>query len=407
MDTEVVVVMTVAVVAWCLASARLDRRSITPALVFVVVGLVVANPPLSIIEIAPDSHTVRSLTEVTLALVLFSDAARVDVRRLRADARVPMRLLLIGLPLSVAVGVGLALAIFADLDVWVCAVIAAAVAPTDSALGAPLMAVRRIPRRIRRELNVESGLNDGLVTPIVTFAIAGAVAEVGARPDLSPGTALADLAIGLVAGVALGLAGGLLLRLARRRSWTASETEPLAVLALALLSYAAAVELGGNGFVAAFVGGLAFGATREATADAIEFASQAGELLAIAVWFVFGAIAVALTGTGMSRPTVAFIGWFGPRGLASVVFALVAFDELPADGGRSTMLAAIIATVLLSVVAHALTAKPLAGRFATYAHDRGRPADHRPTPEPVLRRRWGHPRVPVPVAGANGDLPPT
>ena len=435
MDTEVVVVMTVAVVAWCLASARLDRRSITPALVFVVVGLVVANPPLSIIEIAPDSQMVRSLTEVTLALVLFSDAARVDVRRLRADARVPMRLLLIGLPLSVAVGVGLALAMFADLDVWVCAVIAAAVAPTDAALGAPLMADRRIPRRIRRELNVESGLNDGLVTPIVTFAIAGAVAEVGARPDLSPATALADLAIGLVAGVALGLAGGLLLRLARRRSWTASGTEPLAVLALALLCYAAAVELGGNGFVAAFVGGLAFGATREATADAIEFASEAGELLAIVVWFVFGAIAVpvldgapwsvavfavlaltigrmlpvavALTGIGMSRPTVAFIGWFGPRGLASVVFALIAFDELPADGGRSTMLAAIIATVLLSVVAHALTAKPLAGRYATYAHDRGRPADHRPTPEPVLRRRWGHPRVPVPVAGANGDLPPT
>ncbi len=412
MDTEVMVVMTVALVAWCLASARLDRRSITPALVFVVVGLVVANPPLSIIEIAPDSHTVRSLTEITLALVLFSDAARVDVRRLRADARVPIRLLLVGLPLSIAVGVGLALALFADLDVWVCAVIAAAVAPTDAALGAPLMADRRIPGRIRRELNVESGLNDGLVTPIVTFAIAGAVA--GTRPDLSPGTALADLAVGLVAGVALGLAGGVLLRLARRRSWTASGTEPLAVLALALLSYASAVELGGNGFVAAFVGGLAFGATREATADSTEFASQAGELLAIAVWFVFGAIAVpvldgapwsvavfavlaltigrmlpvavALTGTGMSRPTVAFIGWFGPRGLASVVFALIAFDELSADEGRSTMLAAIVATVLLSVVAHALTAKPLAGRYASYAHDQGRPADHRPTPEPVLRR---------------------
>jgi sodium/hydrogen antiporter len=406
LDTEVVAVFAAAVVVWSLVSERLDRLSLTPALAFVVVGLVVANPPLSLIEIDAGSETVRSLAEVTLAVVLFSDAARVDVRRLRADISVPLRLLLIGLPITVAGGVGLGLVLFADLDAWVCAVMAAAVAPTDAALGAPLMADRRIPARVRRELNVESGLNDGLITPVVTFFIAGAVAEAGSQPDLSPGSAVVDLALGVLVGVGLGVAGGTALRVARRQAWATSAVETLAVLALALLAYAAAVEAGGNGFVAAFVGGMAFGAARKAAADVLGFASETGELLAIVVWFVFGAIAVpvldgapwavvafavlalsvgrmvpvavALVGTGLSRPSVAFLGWFGPRGLASVVFALIAFDELAAGETRSTMLAAIVATVLLSVVAHALTAKPLAGRYAAYVAGTDRPAELRP-----------------------------
>ncbi|HLM63559.1 MAG TPA: cation:proton antiporter, partial [Acidimicrobiales bacterium] len=267
LDTEVMAVFTAAVVVWSLMSARLDRLSVTPALAFVVIGLALANPPLSVIDVDVGSETVRSLAEVTLALVLFSDAARVDVRRLRADAGVPVRLLLIGLPLTVAAGVGLSLVLFSDLDPWVCAVIAAAVAPTDAALGAPILADRRIPARVRRELNVESGLNDGLVTPVVTFVIAGAVAEAGSQPDLSPGSALVDLALGVLVGVGVGLAGGVAMRLARRRSWSTAAAETVGVLALALVAYAAAVELGGNGFVAAFVGGLAFGTIREAGED--------------------------------------------------------------------------------------------------------------------------------------------
>jgi sodium/hydrogen antiporter len=417
LDTEVIAVFTAAVVVWGLLSARLDRLSITPALAFVAIGLVVANPPLALIEIAVGSTTVRSLAEVTLALVLFCDAARVDAGELRSDRRVPVRLLLIGLPLTVATGVATSLVLFAGLDPWVCAVIAAAVAPTDAALGAPLMADRRIPRRVRRELNVESGLNDGLITPVVTFFIAGAVADTVGRRELSPGSALVDLALGLLVGVGVGLAGGTALRLARERSWTTAGAESVAVLALALLSYAAAVEAGGNGFVAAFVGGMAFGAARQAEADVLGFASEAGEVLAIVVWFVFGAIAVpvldgapwsvaafavlalsvgrmlpvaiALAGTGLSRPSVAFLGWFGPRGLASVVFALIAFDELDPGETRSTMLAAIVATVLLSVVAHALTARPLAGRYAAYVEGTGPPADVRPTPELPVRARLG------------------
>jgi sodium/hydrogen antiporter len=417
LDTEVIAVFAAAAVLWALVSAVLERLSITPALAFVAIGLVVANPPLSLVEIDAGSETVRSVAEVTLALVLFSDAALVDVGRLRSDSRVPSRLLLIGLPLTVAAGLGLGLVLFADLDPWVCAVIAAAVAPTDAALGAPLMADRRIPARVRRELNVESGLNDGLITPVVTFFIAGAVAEAARHPELSPGPALVDLALGLLVGAGVGLAGGTALRLARRHSWTTPGAETVSVLALGLLAYSTAVEAGGNGFVAAFVGGMAFGAARAAAEDVLGFASEAGEVLAIVVWFVFGAIAVpvldgapwsvavfavlalsvgrmvpvavALAGTGLSRPTVAFLGWFGPRGLASVVFALIAYDELDASETRTTMLAAIVATVLLSVVAHALTAKPLAGRYAAYVATSGRPADVRPTHEIPTQFRLG------------------
>jgi sodium/hydrogen antiporter len=402
LDTEVIAIFALAVGVWALVSAQLERLSITPALAFVAVGLLVANPPLSLVDIEPSSEHVRSLAEVTLALVLFTDAALVDVRRLRADSRVPLRLLLIGLPLTVAAGVGLALALFADLDPWVCAVIAAAVAPTDAALGAPLMTDHRIPARVRRELNVESGLNDGLITPVVTFVVAGAVAEVASRPELSPGTAVADLALGVLVGVGVGVLAGTALRRARRASWATEGAETVAVLGLGLLAYAAAVEAGVNGFVAAFVGGMAFGAARRATDDVLGFASEAGEVLAIVVWFVFGAIAVpvldgapwsvavfavlaltvgrmvpvavALAGTGLSRPTVAFLGWFGPRGLATVVFALIAYDELGPGETRATMLAAIVATVLLSVVAHALTARPLGGRYAAHVARTGRSA---------------------------------
>ena len=427
LDTAVLAVFTAAVVVWSLASAMLDRLSITPALAFVAIGLAVANPPLSLVDIEVGSETVRSIAEVTLALVLFTDAAGVDLQRLRADASVPLRLLLVGLPLSIAAGIGLSLAVFGDLDPWVCAVIAAAVAPTDAALGAPLMADRRIPARVRRELNVESGLNDGLVTPIVTFFIAGAVAEAGSQPDLSPGSALVDLALGVLVGVGLGVTAGVAMRLARRIGMTAS-AESLAVLALGLLTYASAVQLGGNGFVSAFAGGLAFGATRRSAADVLAFASETGELLAIIVWFIVGAVAVsvldgapwsvlgfaalaltvarmapvamALAGSGLSRPTVGFLGWFGPRGLASVVFALIAFDELPAGRTRTTMLAAILATVLLSVVAHGLSARPLAGRYAAYTERTGHPADQRPTPEPAHRSRLGHRRS---VSGTRAD----
>jgi NhaP-type Na+/H+ or K+/H+ antiporter len=311
---------------------------------------------------------------------------------LRTDPGLPTRLLLIGLPLTIALGF-IAATLLTDLDPWLCALAATALAPTDAALGAPVVADPRVPIRIRRTLNVESGLNDGLATPLVMFFLAGAVAEAGSV-HFSPGSALADLSVGLLAGVAIGLGGGSLLWVARGRGWTTSTSVAILVPTLALASYFAALELDANGFVAAFVGGLVFGSTQRDAGEIGEFGEELGELFGLAVWLIVGAVAVdalddatwgmlglailaltvlrmipvalALIGSGLNRKTVVFIGWFGPRGLASIVFGIIALDALPAAEGQS-VIALITLTVLLSVLLHGVTARPLAGRYGEQA----------------------------------------
>lgn len=402
------------IVLWGLVGARLERFDVTAPIAFVALGLIVANPPLELIEVHPGSSTVRIIAELTLAFVLFGDASRVNFRALRDDAAVPTRLLLLGLPLTIALGTGVALVVFGGIDPWLAALIGAAVAPTDAALGAPIMEDRRIPRRIRRVLNVESGLNDGIATPFVMLFIAGAASEANVVTASGPAAALADLGIGVLVGAIVGLAGGWLLDHALDRGWAPPGFRPIAVLGLALLAYAAALQLGGNGFIAAFVGGLAFGtALRDDHADGLELVTDGSELLSVVVWFLFGTllvhvlgyadwravlyaalsltvvrmlpVAVALLGTGLDKATVTIIGWFGPRGLASVVFALLAFDALDTNEGR-TALAVIAAVVLLSVLAHGFSAAPLAGWYARQAAslEPARP-EHQETPE--LRTR--------------------
>jgi sodium/hydrogen antiporter len=253
-----------------------------------------------------------------------------------------------------------------------------------------------VPMRIRRTLNVESGLNDGLATPLVMFFIAGAVAEAGSV-NFSASSALADLAVGLLAGGAIGLGGGLLLRFARRRAWTTSTSIAILVPTLALVSYFVALELDANGFVAAFVGGLMFGSTQRDAGEIGEFGEELGEMFGLLVWLIVGAVAVdvlddvtwgmfalavlaltvlrmipvalAVMGSGLDRTTVAFIGWFGPRGLASIVFGIIALDALPAAEGQP-VIALIALTVVLSVLLHGVTARPLARRYGEQATNR-------------------------------------
>jgi NhaP-type Na+/H+ or K+/H+ antiporter len=421
LDTGALSVVAGCVVVWGLVSARSERLNVSAPIAFVVLGLVVAHGPISLISVQLHNETFRSIAEVTLALVLFSDASRVNVRRLAADVAIPARLLLIGLPLTIGLGTAVALVAFGGINPWVAAVIGAAVAPTDAALGAPIMEDRRIPSRVRRILNVESGLNDGIATPFVTFFIAGAVAEMTSHTPTAA-SALADLGIGVLFGVAIGGGGRLLLDLALDHGWGLRTFRPLAVLGLALLAYAAAIELGGaNGFIAAFVGGLAFGSVHSERAEAGEpatpnaeetmlFIEDAGGFLSLLVWFLFGAAMVvpalenltweavlfallaltlvrmvpvgfSLLRSGLTGPTVALIGWFGPRGLASIVFCLIAVDALHSSDGQ-LVLVAVTVTVLASVLAHGVTAAPFARRYAH--HSAGLPlgrAEHSPQPE--------------------------
>ena len=200
-DTETLAVAAACIALWALTARRLAGWNISSAMAMVALGLVVTNPPLDLIDLSPTSHTVQVITELALVLVLFSDASRVNLRALRTDPGLPTRLLLIGLPLTIALGFFAAL-LLTDLDPWLCALAATALAPADAALGAPVVADPHVPMRIRRTLNVESGLNDGLATPLVMFFLAGAVAEAGSV-HFSPASALADLAVGLLAGVGL------------------------------------------------------------------------------------------------------------------------------------------------------------------------------------------------------------
>ncbi|HET6503477.1 MAG TPA: cation:proton antiporter [Amycolatopsis sp.] len=378
---EVGVVMA-AVFLWGPLATRLEKVRLTAPIVFVAVGGLISAAP-GMVKVDPHGFTV--LSEATLSWVLFCDASRVRLREFRADAGFYARLLGIGLPLTIGAGWLLARFLVPGLDVWLALVVGAALAPTDAALGLVVVTNRAVPARIRRLITVESGLNDGIVTPVVVLAIAGA-AHVEHESNV-----LGELLVGVAIGAAGGFIGGHLMRFARRRGWASPEFAGPAVLALVILVYAAAITGHGNGFVAAFVAGLTFGnAVGHGGAKDVRYVAQTADLASLLVWMLFGAtvfpvlagaldweiglycvlsltvvrmvpVALSLLGTRLDRSTVLFVGWFGPRGVASIIFALLALDGL---GSRADTVVAVIAlTVLVSVIAHGVSAGPLAARY--------------------------------------------
>ena len=401
-------VILASIVVWAAVSTRVAMIS-TP-IFFVAVGLLLSEG-LHLLAIESDPHLIKLIAEVTLVWVLFADASRIRLADLRADLSRYVRLLAVGLPLTMALGT-LAAVTLLGVSPWYALLLGAALAPTDAALGSAVMSDRRVPKRVRQTLNIESGLNDGIATPVVMVALAGIAAEAGVAVD-SPSRALLGLLLGAGLGVLVGAVGGLLLRQARRRGWSAEDLTGPAVLALSLLAYVVAVWLGANGFVAAFVGGIAFGVCAGRGGERqVYYVEQTCGLASMVAWLLFGALAVptlgaslswpvvlyavlsltvirmlpvalSLLGSGADAATVLFIGWFGPRGLASVVFALIAIEDLhDVPGPVQTVVATIGLTVLLSVLAHGLSAKPLAGRY-------GQSQQHQPATdhaEPNVRR---------------------
>ena len=411
MHVTAVVLVTAAVFGWGLVSARLERADLSAPIVFMVIGAALAAFGLVDAPSAPE--TLKPLVEITLVWVLFSDAARLPLQQLRRDLGRYVRLLGVGLPLTIVLGWALAGWFFPQLGVWLALFVGAALAPTDAALGVTVVTNPVVPSRIRQLITVESGLNDGIATPVVMVAIAGAAAAAGLDSAEGAGRAAVELLIGAAVGAAVGALGGWLLRQARRRGVAAEDFAGIAVLALALLAYVAALLLHGNGFVAAFCGGLAFGACagRRAPAELL-YLEQTGSLVSLLVWLAFGAIALpimlarvdalmivyavlsltvvrmlpvalASIGAGLDRDTVLFVGWFGPRGLASLVFALLALEALGSVSDEA--LAVVAVTVVLSVLAHGISAGPLSTRYGRAAAAAG--------PEPG---------GPVPVTPARG-----
>jgi NhaP-type Na+/H+ or K+/H+ antiporter len=413
-----------AVFAWGVLSARLQRADLTAPIVFVVLGVALSA---GVSTEGADAESLKILAETTLVWVLFSDAARVGVRELRSDAGLYVRLLAVALPITAVAGWLSAWALFGGLGLWLALFVGAALAPTDAALGAVVITHPAVPVRIRRVLNVESGLNDGIITPVVLVALAGAASEHGHGGGAVH--ALVQLGLGVVVGVVVGGAGAWLLRTARRRAWVDEAFAGPAVLALALVCYPLAVSIDANGFIAAFVGGIAFGhVVGRGHPAAVVYVEQTAGLTSLLVWLIVGAVAVplilghlswqvllyavlsltvlrlvpvaaTLVGAGLKRPAVLFVGWFGPRGLASVVFALLAIEELGDAAGAAV--AVVVTTVLLSVVAHGLSASPLARRFgARMATDGGTDGT---TPRPTSRLGRPVPGEPRHPEAAHGE----
>ena len=411
--------VALALVAVAAISKRISGTPITPAILFVAFGLLAGPKVLAGIDLSSTGSTVRALAEATLAVVLFADASRINFPALRREMSVPIRLLGVGLPLTIALGAVAAAAIFGQLTAWEAVILGVVLAPTDAALGQTVVTEPRVPGRIRQGLNVESGLNDGLCVPLLFAAVAAADVE----SNISGGRSASELLLeeigyGIAAGVAAGVLIGAVLVYAGRRDFIAGTWRQVIPAAGAALAYGTAAALDGSGFIAAFVAGLAFRAViKRDPEDVNRLTEEVGGVLNGVTFILFGAIllgpalsevsfelvlyavlsltvvrivpvAIGMLGSRARLPTVGFLGWFGPRGLASIVFALILLEEsqLPHE---QLLVLAVYLTVGLSVFAHGLTAAPLAGRYAQWfeRHPRATALPLEAAPTEVTRTR--------------------
>jgi NhaP-type Na+/H+ or K+/H+ antiporter len=362
----------------------------------VIAGAIAGPHGLGWISFVLEAPDIETLTELTLAFLLFADAATLDFNQVKDDAKLPGRLLFIGFPLVVLFGALIAYFIFPIEKFGFALLVGAILAPTDAALGLPIFNNPRVPVRIRRALNVESGLNDGLATPLVTLFIVLAIEELeGGGGSHWLVLAASEIFIAVGVGIVLGLAGGWLFAQAVRKNWTSNVARQIGNPALALLVFFVAKGLGGNGFVAVFVGGILFGfITRSLLHDAIEYTEITGTFFSLFVWTIFGAtitipllqnfnplallyailsltlirmlpMSIALVSMRLRRDTRLMMGWLGPRGLASVVFLIMAYEAAHEAQVNVDLLVSTVGwTILLSVILHGVSALPLANWYA-------------------------------------------
>jgi NhaP-type Na+/H+ or K+/H+ antiporter len=396
-DLVSVAIITGGLLLYSLISGRLQGTIVTAPLAFVVFGLVVGTGGLNVANIDVGHSAIHFIAEFTLIVVLFSDAARFDLSRVRRDHNLPVRMLIIGLPLAIAAGALIAIQLFPMLSFWEAALLAALLAPTDAALGQSVVSAKEVPIRIRQSINVESGLNDGIALPaVLLFAALASTQHDAVRAGDWALFGLMQVTLGPLAGLLVGYIGARLLDAAAERGWANTSFQGIAILSLAMLIYVMAELIGGNGFIAAFIGGMVFGNTiRHSCTFLFEFIETEGQLLMLISFLIFGAallpeafansnptvflyavlsltiirmvpIAISLLGTGLRLPTQLFLGWFGPRGLASILFVLLILEksEVP---HRDEIFSITIITVALSVLLHGVSAAPFAKLYGRLA----------------------------------------
>ena len=392
---ETLAILAGSILVYSSVAGAVERTWISGPIVFTCFGLLLGPVGLDLLPWEANRETILNLAEVTLALVLFTDAASADMGVLKRIARLPARLLLIGLPLTILLGFGVGVLLIDKLSLFAIALLATMLAPTDAALGKAVVTNESVPTEIRQGLNVESGLNDGICVPILFVFLALALGKAGeAGPwTLAVKLVIEEIGIGLAVGLGLTLIAARLLKVAWHRKWLTHTWIQIPVVALALACFATAQLLGGSGFIASFTGGLLFGVLAEKVErhEFLRAAEGTGDTLALITWMIFGSAVVghamgyftwpillyavlsltvirmlpvflALTGSPISTKGKLFIGWFGPRGLASIVFAVIVLNSGLPDSGPIAM--TVVCTIILSIIAHGMTANPLAAALA-------------------------------------------
>ena len=372
-----------------LIAVRVNRSIISGPIIFVATGFLLGPSVLGWVGVDSTNIELRVFADLTLALVLFIDAANADKTVLRQSFRIPGSMLLLGLPGAIALGFGIAVLMFGVLSLYEAAILATVLAATDAALGKAVVSNPVVPAQIREGLNVESGLNDGICVPILLFFIALEVGTVHGEGTISALILFAEeIGIGMAVGLGLALISAILLRWCDQRRWLNDVWVQVTIVSLAFASFAIAQSLHGSGYIAAFTGGLLFGTlAKHHTHKLVLSAEGTGETLAMVTWLLFGAIVIgpamsafswqvvvysllsltvvrilpiflSLTGSGESTSSKLFLGWFGPRGLASIVFALMVINAGVPNG--ELLVSVVICTVFMSLIAHGVTANPLA-----------------------------------------------
>lgn len=379
--------------AYSIFAGRFESRLLNGPLMFMLAGLILGPAVLGVLQLRIGKEGLKILAELTLAIVLFSDAAKADLKVLRAHEGLPLRLLLIGLPLTILSGWLAGIWLFPQVPLLELAILATLLAPTDAALGNAVVSNPKVPAPVREGLNVESGLNDGICVPVLLMFLALLVEEQTRSPlSLASELFIEELGIGALVGITMTLIAWLLQRYSAKHRWQAPLWSQLTLPGLAILCFATAQALGGSGFIASFVGGLLAGYLfTEQKHHLLEAGEEIASLLSVITWIVFGALVIpwawesitlnmwiyavlsltairilpvliSLTGTRFDGETRLFIGWFGPRGLASIVFAVIILDY-PLNASR-TLISTAACTVLLSVLLHGLSANPWVARLA-------------------------------------------
>ena len=389
-------IIAIIVYLYGLVSARLRSSPISGALVFLILGVLLGPAVLGWLSIRPTSENLKVIAELTLSLILFTDAANANLSVLRRNTRLPVRLLALGLPLTILLGVVVGAVLFPDLQLVEVAILSVVLAPTDAALGQPVVSNPLVPAAIREDLSVESGLNDGICVPLLLalLAMAGQAVPGGDTLSILGVLFVQQLGLGLLLGGTITFAAVWGRDRCRERRWISDDWQPLLAIALPLTCFAVAQELGGSGFIACFTGGLLYGAlTGRSKAEELVAAEATGDSLSLVTWVAFGSasavvavsqlswstlayavlsltvvrmvpVALVMGGMGRDLPTKLFVGWFGPRGLASIVFAVLVLDAALPHGRQ--MVAVVTFTILLSILAHGLSASPLAGRYSAW-----------------------------------------